>query len=359
MTVTAQSASAGSVLELPDAPAIPGLRGRRYAGPSDHPGMARVSNAAWAADGESRFQTPAEYDVSYANLVHSDPYQDAVIVEVEGQIVAHSLVEWVDVSWGGRSYDSTGAVDPAWRRRGIGGALLRENQRRLRSIGEAHDYDGPRWFGTWGSDHDLGLRVLMERQGFEPVRHFFLMARPDLDDIPDLPMPEGLEVRPVEPAQLRQLFEADLEAFKDHFGSVDGSDASFRRWSEAPYFDPTLFAVAWDGAEIAGASINGIYAEENERLGVRRGFLDSVFTRRPWRRRGLAAALICRSLTIFRDRGMASAALGVDASNPTKALKLYKGFGFEEREAATAYRKPWDPAKGREWEALDRRADQD
>jgi ribosomal protein S18 acetylase RimI-like enzyme len=359
VTATQDLAIAGSPIDLPDAPHVPGLRFRHYAGPGDHPAMVRVSNAAWEADGESRVETVAEIDVAYANLVNCDPYRDVVIAEVDGELAGYSRVSWENQNWGGRSYDSWGAVDPAWRRRGIGGALLRQNERQLRAIGAEHDYDGPRWLTSWSPDGDVGHHVLMEREGYLPVRHFFLMLRPSLDDIPDTPVPEGLEVRPVEPTQLRELFDADVEAFRDHFGGVDSSDATFRSWADRPTFDPSIFLVAWDGDEIAGGVINGIYPEENERLGVRRGFLDSVFTRRAWRRRGLAGALICRSLVVLRERGMTSAGLGVDASNPSKALKLYRTFGFEERERSTAFRKPWDPSRGPEWEALDQRAEQD
>jgi ribosomal protein S18 acetylase RimI-like enzyme len=65
-----------------------------------------------------------------------------------------------------------------------------------------------------------------------------------------------------------------------------------------------------------------------------------VFTRRPWRQRGLARALIARSLELLRDRGVASASLGVDATNPNQALHLYESCGFRVVSSSTAYRKP-------------------
>ena len=57
-------------------------------------------------------------------------------------------------------------------------------------------------------------------------------------------------------------------------------------------------------------------------------WLGSVFTRRPWRRRGLASALIGRSLALLQERGMTSAMLSVDVDNPTGALGLYEAAGF-------------------------------
>ena len=100
--------------------------------------------------------------------------------------------------------------------------------------------------------------------------------------------------------------------------------------------------VAWDGDEVAGAVVNTIYSHENEAIGRRRGWLDSVFTRRAWRKRGLASALIARSLHVLAGRGMETAMLGVDADNPSGALRLYESFGFAVTDRGRAWRKPME-----------------
>jgi mycothiol synthase len=137
----------------------------------------------------------------------------------------------------------------------------------------------------------------------------------------------------------RRLFDADIEAFRDHWGGVDGSDEQFQRWIAESTFNPSLHVVAFDGDEIAGASVNTIYPEANAKLGVERGWLDSVFVRRPWRRRGLARALVSRSLVVLRDQGMSEGILGVDAGNETGALAVYTDNGFVTMEKFTAYRR--------------------
>ena len=101
--------------------------------------------------------------------------------------------------------------------------------------------------------------------------------------------------------------------------------------------------VGWDGDEIAGGVISEINEAENAALGRRQGWLASVFVRRPWRRRGLARALVMRSLAVLRDRGLTSAGLGVDADNANEALRLYTECGFEVTMRSTAYRKPMVP----------------
>ena len=138
------------------------------------------------------------------------------------------------------------------------------------------------------------------------------------------------------------IWAADHEAFRDHWGGHDESEASLQRWTDAPEFNPDLFVVAWDGDEIAGAVLNAIYAEENADLGLRRGWLDSVFTRRAWRGRGLARALIGRSIHVLADAGLDTAALGVDADNPSGALGLYESCGFATVERSAAWQKPME-----------------
>jgi ribosomal protein S18 acetylase RimI-like enzyme len=158
-------------------------------------------------------------------------------------------------------------------------------------------------------------------------------------DIPDVELPEGLALRPIDRSLAKQVWDADVEAFADHWGGFDGSDAHLARWLANPNTDLSLWVVAFDGDEVAGGIINSIDRQQNEALGIQRGWLNSVFTRRPWRRRGLATALIAHSLRALRDRGMTSAALGVDADNPSGALGLYEGLGFEVDTRSNAWRK--------------------
>jgi ribosomal protein S18 acetylase RimI-like enzyme len=82
-----------------------------------------------------------------------------------------------------------------------------------------------------------------------------------------------------------------------------------------------------------------IWRAENETLGVRRGWLERISVRRPWRKRGLATALIVSALEGLRDRGMTDAMLGVDAENVTGALGLYEKLGFRVKDRSTNYRK--------------------
>lgn len=327
-------------LTLPGAPDIPGLRFRTYTGPEDTPAMADLYAAVAEADGDPERWTAEELRVELENWTHFDPREDDVLAFVDGELVASSRLDWVDSNDGRRFYYHFGRVRPTWRRRGLGSAMWTRNERRLIEAATEHEDPRPRVLATYTEENDVGDRVLAETHGYGPVRVYHLMVRPDMEDILMPPLPDGLEVRPVTPDLLPQLFEAMAEAFKDHFGGDDTSPPAYRRWVEDPNLDPSLWSVAFDGDEIAAGVLGYVFPAENEAHGYARGWPDPVFTRRAWRRRGLASALIGRTLVLLRDRGMTSAQLGVDSENPNQALGLYQRHGFVVQRSSTEWHKP-------------------
>lgn len=336
-------------IRTPAAPAVAGLRLRHWAGERDLPAMFRANLAARTADGELERVTLEDMTSQYRHLENCDLERDLLIAEIDGEIVGYVRVDWVDSNDGERWYGSTAVLDPAVRRRGIGRAMLAWSEARRREIyreqlAAASIGERPTRLTTFVLDGDVGGHALLRGAGYEVQRRFFEMVRPDLDDVPDVPLPDGLEIRAFGPerdrVRFRPVFDAATEAFRDHFGPVEGSDRQFEEFVEYPSGDPTLWVVAYDGDEVAGAVLNAI---RDSGQGPVDGWLDSVFTRRPWRRRGLARALIARSLTRLRDRGARRALLGVDATNPNQALHLYESCGFAVASSATAYRKDIAP----------------
>ena len=314
---------------------------RTYRGDADVAEIVRVFNAASAADGVEEVWNA---DALRSWLAHPsdqfDAARDVVVGEQEGRVVAVGRTEWVDTRDGRyREYRVFGTVDPIARGRGVGTALLAELERRAQSLAAGHDHDRETVLMSFAPE-GRGSEELLRANGFSVVRWYFEMVRPTLDDVEVPEMPPGLELRPVSPDQHETIWRANREAFRDHWGGSDESLEQLNRILGDPDTDTSLWLIAWDGGEIAGGVWNNIHAEENETLGMRRGWLDSVFTRRPWRRRGLASALIARSLVLLRERGMTSAALSVDADNPTRALGLYEDAGFVVHDRFVAMRKP-------------------
>jgi ribosomal protein S18 acetylase RimI-like enzyme len=192
------------------------------------------------------------------------------------------------------------------------------------------------------AETEPGFQAILTAAGLVPVRWVFQLRRPTLDDIPDAPLPEGLELRPVERDQVRAILLADEEAFRDHWEPRDFTEASMRSEMESKELRLELWVVAWVGDEVVGSVQGWIWPEENEALGVKRGWLHSVFTVREYRRRGVASVAVARSLAILKERGLDTGILGVDATNPTGALRVYENVGFSVAEKSTAWRKPFE-----------------
>jgi mycothiol synthase len=330
-------------LNLTDAPAISGLRFRLFQGDMDYPDMVATIHAAKSADQIERSDTLEDMRNNYAHLVNCDPYQDVLIAEVNHQVVGYSRLHWyIDQTSKVRVYVSFGFIRPEWRRKGIGRAMLHHNQARLRSIAAEHPHDMERSFESSCQDTEVENESLLKAEGYLAVRHGFNMVRPDLENIPDLPLPAGLEVKPVTPDQYRTIWDADQEAFRDHWGNIQGTEEDYQKWLSERIFQPELWQVAWDGDQVAGMVQNFIDVQENAEYRRLRGYTENISTRRPWRKQGLARALIARSLHLLKKKGMLEAGLGVDTQNLSGALRLYEFMGFRAVKRASIYRKPMD-----------------
>ena len=326
----------------PTRPPIASLDFRGFHGEEDYPAMSAVIEGSRAADGLEWSQSVEDVARTYRHLVNCDPDRDLLFAEIEGEVVGYSRVWWQQEAKGTRLYQHFVHLLPQWRGTGIRRAMLRQNECRLSQIAAGHPEDGPRLLQAWASDTEDHWRNLLQQQGYRPVRHGFSMVRPDLEEIPDLSLPEDLMVRPVPPERVGSIWNAAKEAFRDHWGYSEDewSDEHWREFQESPTYDPDLWQVAWAGDEVAGMVLNFVNEEENEEYGRKRGYTETICVRRPWRRQGVAKALIASSLHLLKAQGMAEAALGVDAENPNGALQLYRSMGFRVVKEFTTYRKP-------------------
>lgn len=328
---------------VPDAPEIAGLRFRGFRGPEDYPAMVAIIDACKVVDQVEHTDTLETITQDYEHLTNSDPWRDMLFVEVDGEAIGYSRVLWTHMPQERvRVYQHFTFLVPAWRGQGIHRAMLRHNERRLREIAVEQAVEAELFFESWASDTEHAWRARLEAAGYRPVRHGYQMVRPNLEEIPEIPLPAGLEVRPSSAAQFDQIFDAAREAFLDHWGfsEDDWNETARAQWRAHRTFTPELWQVAWAGEEIAGMVLNFIDTEENEMYRRQRGYTETICVRRPWRKMGLARALIARSFHVLKNAGMAEAALGVDAQNPNGALRLYESMGFRVTKEFVTYRKP-------------------
>jgi ribosomal protein S18 acetylase RimI-like enzyme len=231
-------------------------------------------------------------------------------------------------------------------RQGIPAAMLAWLEQRQREIfaelvaagvftaGAEHSSDAFVEVGETGR-----LEVLVGR-GYTEVRRGYHMIRPLSEPVIETPLPAGLEVRPAIIEHLRQIWDANQEAFRDHWGYIQSGEQDFQAWLEDPELDLSYYQVAWEGDQVAGMVLAFINPHENEEYRRKRGYTEGIAVRRPWRRQGLARALLTRAMRVLKEAGMEEAALGVDTQNLSGALRLYESVGFRVQRYSLFLRKP-------------------
>lgn len=238
-----------------------------------------------------------------------------------------------------------GYVHPDFEGQGIGTLLLEWAEARARqSVGRVPA--GARYVlqASCLSTYEPAQRLLAGCD-MEHVRTFWEMRIALDGDIPLPVWPDGLTVRPINPAaEARAYIAAFRESFRDHWGFTDEPlDKVMEHWQHLmdtePDFDPTLWFAAFDGADIAGVALCWPQADGEPEV----GWINILGVRRPWRRLGLAQALLRHAFGAFQARGKTAAGLGVDASNLTGATRLYEKAGMRVHRRWDTYAKELRP----------------
>jgi mycothiol synthase len=252
---------------------------------------------------------------------------DTWVVSTGGAIVAYAHLQ----QDGGTRLKGWGDVHPAHRERGIGSAILERAETRAAERFAAVP-EGV--LDLAAADGNEEAATLMRSRGFEYTRSFRHMQI-DLDGAPVDPgeAPDGIEIRGIDPERdLPQIHAIFVDAFRDEWGY---REIPFEEWKgnevDAPSFDPGFWFIAEDESGPVGAVSGLIWGEL--------GWVGELGVRKPWRGRGVAAALLRRSFSTFGSRGLTGVRLNVDAENPTGAVVLYERVGMRKVRGWDIYEK--------------------
>jgi mycothiol synthase len=237
------------------------------------------------------------------------------------------LVGALGISRRGDLFNSWIAIAPAHFGRGLDALLLRHAEDRTRSLGGSSLH-----VDTFGEN--LPARDLYTSSGYAEERRHYLM-RIDFAARPHEPeWPAGVVCSTFEPERDAHEFHQVMnEAFDGQWGF---RPMQYEEWSrlrlEAPDFDPQIWLVARDGAEVAG-----VLRGDPKRWSC--GWIGMVGVRPRWQRRGIGTALVRQAFRVFYDRGERSVGLGVDTQNPTGATRLYERLGMQVKAEDITYAK--------------------
>jgi len=293
----------------------------------DAAAVAEQLNACSIADTGSPGTHPDELRSDWQQPSVDLANDSIVVLASDGAFAGHAIV-W-DSTPHVRPHLSAD-VHPAYRGRGIGTALCAWGEARAQQTIPKAPEGGRVAVREFILGTDEAARRLLGVRGFALVRHNLRMLI-KLDAPPPEPqVPDGLTIRSFVRGQDEEAFAVALqEGFRDSWGFIETPlEDDLREWKafmeNTPHFDPELFLLAMDGRRIAG-TLCGV-SQPGE--GPNKGWIFGLCVLRPWRRRGLAQALLLHSFGQLYDRGMWRIGLGVDADSLTGATRLYEKVGM-------------------------------
>lgn len=235
-----------------------------------------------------------------------------------------------------------GVVAPAWHGRGLGAAIVAECERRAARF-LALASAGARFVLHAGVLADEpAVEGLLTAAGYREVRRFQLMRIDFPDVLPAPSAPAGIRIEQVDPERdVVAAYEAHREAFADHWGEKEETLDEFRHWLiETPRFERELSLLAREGPDVAGYLFAWPEAEED----TSRGYVAALGTRRAYRGRGIAEALLRHVFRALLDRGKRGCDLHVDSDSLTGATRLYERVGMTAHPRFATWEKELRPA---------------
>lgn len=242
---------------------------------------------------------------------------------------------------------SWGRVHPDHGGLGIGTLLTQWAEGRARQRMVAAPPEARVIVRCQNSDNDRAAAVLLTALGYSHVRSTYTMQI-ELTTPPPPPVwPTDITVRTMIPNQDEAaLYRAKEEAFRDHWGHVETPfEEGFPLWlhhlHNNPDHDPAFYFMAMDGGEIAGYALCIPKIVDDPEM----AWVDNLGVRRPWRRQGLALAILHHLFGECYRRGIKRVGLGVDADSLTGATRLYEKAGMQIFRQYNNYEKELRPGR--------------
>ena len=244
-------------------------------------------------------------------MVDLDLEQNTYVVRDGGRVVGYGVARDRGELWRAEGY-----VHPAAHGRGIGKLLATAFERDAAARGARRIQNGV-------YEPDAAACRLLESIGYRAVRVFREM-RIELAAPPPVPTwPEGLRVAAFDPERDAPAFHA---AQQEAFADTGSTPARFRVLVEDQPDERAVRpgpVVPSSGQETK--SPRGAICTADTYGG---GFVQILFTRRPWRRHGVGAALLADAFRRLWEGGERSVGLGVDTESGTGAFRLYERAGM-------------------------------
>jgi len=226
-------------------------------------------------------------------------------------------------------------VVPNLRRMGIGRKLV---ETAITSLKER----GMKTVEVWATEQMKNGKKLFGSMDFELVRIFSEM-KIKLDTIPsNIGESKEATLRSMNKniEDIKLLNWLNNEAFKEHYNFRPNTVEETQYGIENnPEIDINGWFFAYLKEKPVGFVGTGIDKKFIEEKGIKRGWIWVIGVLKPERKKGIGTRLILTAMDFLKSKEMSEAMLGVDDTNPTKAIELYKKVGFQIAKKESTYLK--------------------
>ena len=312
------------------------LSARCYAGESDLTAIAHLMNTCEKVDrldeGTSISELQQEFNQPSRNLA-----RDICLWEdAGGKLIGFALLS---ISETGEPIDGSlwFRVHPEARGGDVEAAIVAWGEGQMREV--AKERHTPVKLRSSARAQDADRISVLTNCGFKADRYFCRLARSLSEPIPEPQFPEGFTLRLFPGQQDAEAWvEMYNQSFIDHWNHHDLTVELFKHDLAQPSYrkDLDLIAVAADGT-FAAFCYCEINSEECDRTRRNQGWIMYLGTRRGFRKIGLGRAMLLAGLQRLKIAGVETAILGVDAANPSGALRLYESAGFHKIRDSISY----------------------
>ncbi len=225
-------------------------------------------------------------------------------------------------------------VHPEYNGRHIDIVLLHRIEERIRQLTTAAESGAQLTLHTQVSDCNLVWQRSLVQHGFREVRRWWHMKIDLQEETPAPQWSDGIHLMTIKPEMKQMVYEAFIETFQDRWGFIAPEYEEWQRDTvQRDDFDPSLWFLAMDGEQVAGFA----FCRGGGKGQV--GIVDKLGVRCPWRRRGIALALLHTVFREFYRRGTHTVILGVDSQSETGAVQLYQRVGMWMEKETISYEK--------------------
>lgn len=195
---------------------------------------------------------------------------------------------------------------------------------------------------VWATEQMKEGKNLLESMGFKSVRIFSEM-KIKLETIPsNIEKNRAATVRSMNKNEedIKLLNWLDNETFKEHYNFRPHTIEETRYMVEnRPDIDINGWFFAYLKEKTVGFVGTGIDKKFIKEKRIKRGWIYQIGVLKSERKNGIGTRLILEAMNFPKSKGMSEAMLGVDDTNPTKAIELYKRVGFKIAKKEFTYLK--------------------